>query len=572
MELFANHLNDVLVLAIFAVSFNLLSGYAGQFSVAHAAFGAVGGYTLAYVVVNGDGGFVVGTLLGVALATVSGVVVGLSVIRLTSEWLMLLTFGVLMVVVSVASTSTELGGTYGIQGVSDLELFGYALDRPTKVLPVFLVLTAVVFAVCHRFGESPYGRVLRAIRDDEVATRALGKNVTTYKLTTFAITSGMAGLGGVLMVVQTTLASPATFNLALAVLIVSAVVIGGSGNLVGSLLGAALIVLLTPFLDDVVKINPGTAPLWQLVVYGTMLIAVLFWRPQGVLPEGARLRGRRRSAPEHDLGRSGSTTAGPRRAVAPDSSSGPLLQVAGLSKRFGGVVAADDLEFTLERGAISALVGPNGAGKTTLFNLLTGAIRPDRGSIALNGREIVGLGPDRIARLGMVRTFQDVRVFPRLSVLDNVVLATPGHDGERAGSLLARPRRVRAHERSARALAYGWLEVVGLEGHAADRVGDLPFGEQKLVALARALATEADVLLLDEPASGIDARWLDPIINMVRDARDAGRTICIVEHNLEVVERIADDIAFMELGRITARGTFSELIAEPRLAEAYFGT
>ena len=249
-----------------------------------------------------------------------------------------------------------------------------------------------------------------------------------------------------------------------------------------------------------------------------------------------------------------------------------VLEVAGLSKRFGGIIAADDLTFTLRQGAIVALVGPNGAGKTTVFNLLTGFIPPDTGSVRLRGVELVGSPPDEVARMGMVRSFQDVRLFQRLSCLTNVAMAVPGQPGERVPSLLIRPGPVRRFEAEALEKARGWLEFVGMPEFADIPAGALSYGQTKLVSLARVLATEAEVILLDEPASGIDDVWVDTMLGLIESLRDKGRTICIVEHNLHVVGRLADHTYFMELGRITAEGTIGELTGSERLAEAYFGT
>jgi branched-chain amino acid transport system permease protein len=574
MEVVAGYINEILTLAIFAVSFNLLAGYSGQLSVAHPAFGAIAGYTLAYLFLTDDLSFALGAGLGIAFATAGGLLVGAVVMRLSSEWLMLLTFAVQVTVISLVTTSADLGGTYGLQGVTGLTVLGLDLGEPSTALPVFAFLALVVYALCHRVGESPYGRVLRGIREDEVATRALGKNVSVYKLTVFALTAGMAGVGGVLVVVQNTVASPATFSVALAVLIVSAVVVGGMGNLPGSVFASALIVLSTPFLEDVVQLDPTTASLWRFVVYGILLVAVLFWRPQGLLPRGLGRRARRtaegEATPPRPAPRSESSNSSSPRPLAADSE--PVLEVRGLDKRFGGILAADQVDFTLRRGTITALVGPNGAGKTTLFNLLTGVIPPDRGVVRLNGRNVVGMTPDRIARLGMVRSFQDVRVFLRLTAVENVMLAISGQAGERIGPLLTQPLRVVRNERETRERAMGWLGSIGLEHLADVPTADLAFGQQKLLALVRALATETDVLLLDEPASAVDADWLEPIVDLIQRCREGGRTICIVEHNLQVVERVADSVTFMELGRITAEGAFADLTAEPRLAEAYFGT
>ena len=248
-----------------------------------------------------------------------------------------------------------------------------------------------------------------------------------------------------------------------------------------------------------------------------------------------------------------------------------IVDVRGLEKAFGGIRAVDGLTMTLTKGRITALVGPNGAGKTTVFNLITGTLPLDAGSVSLFGEDITGLRPDQVTKRGMVRSFQDVRIFPKLSVLDNVLLGVPNQSGEQLRNLFFRPGRVRADEKSARQRAMEWLDFIHMTDLADVRAGTLGFGQQKLLALARLLATQAEVLLLDEPASGIDYQWLDEVLAITQRLRDQGRTICVVEHNLEVVGRLADHVYFMELGRVTAEGSFSDMISDPRLAEVYFG-
>ena len=256
----------------------------------------------------------------------------------------------------------------------------------------------------------------------------------------------------------------------------------------------------------------------------------------------------------------------------------------GLSKSFGGIVACRDLDLDLQRGRIAALVGPNGAGKTKVFNLLTGALRADRGSVRLNGEDVRGLAPDAIARKGMVRSFQNVRLFARMTALENVMLGVREASGEwwrwpsgtRGGENLADlfllPGVAARVERETRDRALEWLRLVGLSDVADTPAGALAFGQQKLVSFARLLGTDADVLLLDEPASGVDSRWVDSILQLVVTMRGLGKTVCIVEHSLHVVEQLADTVFFMELGHITAQGSIGELTSNPRLAEVYFGT
>jgi branched-chain amino acid transport system permease protein len=244
----------------------------------------------------------------------------------------------------------------------------------------------------------------------------------------------------------------------------------------------------------------------------------------------------------------------------------------GLGKHFGGIRAAEDLSLALPRGQVTALVGPNGAGKTTVFNLLTGFLPPETGTVSLGERDVTGLAPWRAVRAGLARSFQDVRLFERMTVLDNVLVAIPGQPGERLGPLFLAPGRVRRAEHANRARALRYLAFVGLADRAFDVAGALSFGEQKLVALARLLATEADVLLLDEPASGVDPQWVGRILELIRQCARAGLTVCLVEHNLEAVTAVADHAYFMEAGRIIAEGRPEALMADTRLAEIYFGT
>lgn len=587
MQLYLNYGSQILIFVIFASSLNLLSGYTGIFSVAHAAFGAVGGYTVAYLWINHQTPLLVALVVGLAFAAALGASVALPAVRLAAEWLMLLTLALHVITVSLLGAVPELGGAYGLQNVAGLDVLGHELDDPGDVFALCLVATFLVLAICFRLGQSPYGRVLRAIREDEIATASLGKPVARFKLAIFTLTAVMAALAGALLVIQNSVASPGTFQFSLVTTIVAVVIIGGSGNLAGSVLGAVVVVLLNPALENLLHLDPHRASLWREIIFGALLILVMFVRPRGLLPEESaytkrlvRTLGsafRRRSTPESSLALAarGSVptrlASSRRRNVSIDEGRGMTLEVRGLSKRFGGIVAAHALDLELRPGTITGLVGPNGAGKTTLFNLLTGSIPPDAGTVLLDGQEITSFPPDRVARLGMVRSFQDVRVFPRLTALQNVALAIPRQPGELATRLFLTPVATSRSERGAQAQAAEWLQFVGLEDAAQAPASSLAFGEQKLLALARALATGARVLLLDEPAAGMDVQWVDRTLALIARVREEGKTVCIVEHNLHVVSRLADRVYFMEVGQITAEGTFEELTKDRRLADAYFG-
>jgi branched-chain amino acid transport system permease protein len=591
VSLWINYVDQIFLYAALALSLNLLLGYAGQVSVAHAAFGAIGGYTMAYTTQAHGWNFLLGTLLGMVLAFVIGTLVALPALKLTVEYLILLTLAVSSVILGLLIAIPEMGGTYGLINLPAASLFGWHLQRPEDwLLPSFLAM-GIVYAIARRIGESPVGRVLKGIREDPVATEALGKNVFGYKVFVFGLTSSLAAFAGAMLAAWLRLSTPGVFGFAFSLTVFAIVIFGGMANLNGTILGAAVVVLLDPVLRNAVRLQPARSSLVQLIVYGVALAVLMRVRPQGALPEGFSLyrwiRGERgagsriemdhdwvpqtvRNVAEHTDAELPVAEENRRERAWHDAP--VVLQTAGVSKRFGGIVAASELAIELRRGTITALVGPNGAGKTTVFNLLTGAIPPDSGSIKLNGDELVGLNPDTVARKGMVRSFQDVRLFNRLSCLQNVMMAVQGQPGENFGTLAVANGKVKRAEAETREKAMGWLGFVGMAEFADVPASALSYGQTKLISLARVLATEADVLLLDEPASGIDTKWVDTMLELIEQVRDQGRTVCVVEHNLHVVGRLADHTYFMELGQITAQGTIAELTNDRRLSEVYFGT
>src|ERR1700733_9328160 len=596
MDYWWDILNLVLIFSVFAISLNLLVGYTGQVSIAHAAFGAIGGYTAAYLSAQIGLPFWPALVAGALGAGFAGVLMSLPALRLSPEYLVLLTIAVSSIVLAVVGAVPELGGAYGMISSKPANLSplpGGDLIFPHQWVMPLLAFAAFTYLVCYRMGESAFGRVLRAIRDDETAARALGSNVFAFKVVVFGITSAFAGLAGVLLFYYNQIASTSVYGLDVSLKIFAMTIFGGLGNFTGSILGAAVVQLLQPMLERIVRIDPGQAFLIQLVVYGLGLTVLVRVRPQGLLPEGfSLLRALRpaktRLASQPSAKPISSTVAAKPAPCAQTAGaaaqSSVILEVRDLSKRFGGIAACRELNLDLQRGKIAALVGPNGAGKTTVFNLLTGALRADGGSIRLQGENVRGLAPDMIARKGMVRSFQNVRVFARMTALENVMLGirelstdwwcwpNGTRGGENLADLLLLPHMTGRVERHTHERAMEWLRLVGLANVAQTPAGALSFGQQKLVSFARLLGTDADVLLLDEPASGIDSKWVDQILELVAHMRELGKTICIVEHSIHVVERLADTVFFMELGRITGQGTIGELTSDPRRAEVYFGT
>jgi branched-chain amino acid transport system permease protein len=430
---------------------------------------------------------------------------------------------------------------------------------------VFLALLIVVVVVARLLGYSPYGRLLRGIRESESAVQSVGKPVIVPKLLIFSVACGVAGSVGVIQAYYFQTVAPASFNVDLSIAIVAAVVLGGAGNIWGALLGAVILGGLSPVLRNFVSDQNATQ--WQAIIFGVALLVIIALRPSGIIPESTKRRRSRVPVQADDASLRSSE-----RGQAAIAEGKPVLVVQGISRSFGGLRAVDDVSFELNPGTITALIGPNGAGKTTIFNLITRTLIPDSGRVWLHGEDISALSPRAIANAGMVRSFQDVRLCQKLSALDNVALAVPDQPGEWAWPLVLRPRASARRERQVRSLAMGCLQLVGLQGQADQVVSSMSFGDQKLVAIARLIATQGDVLLLDEPTSGVDAGAVEGVIEVIMKIRDLGKTICLVEHSVHFVDKLADRVIFLDQGKVTAEGTLVELTSQPELAALYFGT
>lgn len=591
----------ILIYIALGASLNLLMGYAGQFSMAQAVFYGIGAYSAGLLAVNLGFSPVLSIVGAVVVACISAGILALPAAkRVSGEYLILLTLAFQVVVNQLMNSMRDLtGGPYGFT-VPWLTAFGRDFITPVEYLPLMAAGCLIVLLVTWGIGEAPFGRMLKGIREDETAVRALGKNTTLAKLLVFGITAGLAGFIGGLSAYYYQFIAPGTYSLDLSIFIVSIIVLGGIGNLTGTVVGAIILGGLRPFLQNIDFIGDENSYPWQAIIYGVALILLMMFRPEGLLPEGTgigalrRRLGNRSSAPRAEtpatLGviAANGNVAAPlpdRPNVAPPNAGGAdvdpagspapgvaIVRVEDLAKHFGGIYAVNGVNLVLRENQITALIGPNGAGKTTIFNLITGVLPPDRGRVSLRGRDITGKPPSEVANLGMARSFQDIRLFRRLTALENVAMAVPYQPGENVASLAVRPFRSRRAEKATRAKAMGYLELVDMAGAADTIVANLGYGEQKVVAIARLLATEAPVLLLDEPTSGIDPAALDDMIALVLRLKALGRTICVVEHSLHVVEKLADHVVFLEDGRVAAEGTIDELTSQERLVEVYFGT
>jgi branched-chain amino acid transport system permease protein len=573
MAFYVDIVNSALIVAVLGFSLNLLIGYTGLLSMAQGAMYGVGAYATAIAATAGGLSFPLTVLLSVAVAALGYTLIAWPALRVTGEYLILLTLAIQFVLIGVYTSWTPVtGGTGGITGIPRPTWFaGSGFPSPTDLLPFVLVIFAIGLGLALWIGHSPFGRTLRAVRENDSAAESIGKHVTYYKIMVFLLAGVLAGLAGAAYAHYLAFISPISFSLDQSIFLIAVIVLGGAGNVLGTVLGSFILVGV-PQLLLLFELDNQIAGLAQRFAYGLLLVLFMIYRPQGLIPEHLRIPVPWRRAPAPPPGATAAPArVRPRTAPEEDEGQAPVVVATDLHKSFGGVRPADGLSMALPRGEITALVGPNGAGKTTLFNLLTGAIPLDAGRVELHGRDVTGLPAWRRSGLGMARTFQDVRVFGGLRVLDNVAAAVPDQPGDRVSSLFGRPMATWRARAGTTEKAMAYLDFVGLADRAEHLASSLAFAEQKLLGLARLLATEADVLLLDEPASGVDRHWVDTILHLVRELASGGRTVCVVEHNLEIVRALASHAYFMDAGKIVAEGSPDELMADAHLASIYFG-
>jgi branched-chain amino acid transport system permease protein len=441
-------------------------------------------------------------------------------------------------------------------GTSNGYQFGFAIGG--------LILAVAVFWFVRRITESPYGRTLRAMRDNDKVADSLGKNLVALRTGVLVTGGAIAGLSGAILVSFIGVWDPAAWSYAETIVLFTAIIVGGAGNHLGALLGAVLVPVgfeeITRFIsNNNPTLPPNLLPSLQWVAIG-LLIAIFLWlRPQGVLPE------RRRVIPPP--GTEPTATQRTRSRAAPVGSE--VLGANGVSKDFGGVQAVAGVSLSVTRGTLTGLIGPNGAGKSTLLSLLAGTEKVSAGRVSYMGNDITALPAYRRARVGLVRTFQLASEFKRLTVVENLLSALPGNRGDSFLGALAGRWYWRRDEANAVARAYQLIESFGLGDKANEYAGNLSGGQRRLVEIMRALMTEPDVLLLDEPMAGVHPDLARRIGEALQELCRQGMTILMVEHELAIVDELCDPVIVMAEGQVLAQGTMAELRDRREVVEAY---
>ncbi|MCJ2142298.1 ABC transporter permease subunit [Methylobacterium sp. E-066] len=542
-----NILMQAATYAIAVIGLTVVLGLCGQINLAQAAFFGIGAYAVGLGTVDHGLNFWLCLPIGLALAVVLGAILGASTLRLGGHYLAMVTISFQQILTLVLTNWIPV--THGPDGVPNIRRPALFADGQSYLALCVLVL-AVVGWLVWQLPRTRLGRAMRAVRDNELAAGVSGIDVYRTKVAAFAIGALLAGLGGGLFAGSFTYISPDQFSFAESIVFLTMALLGGVGSPVGAVIGTGLLILIPEWLRFLKEI-PGL----YLAIYGLAVILIVVFMPDGIWgflgDQVRRLRPAKPMpppAPELTLSQERDASA-------------TLLTVSGLSKHFGGLKAVDAIDFTVTRGGIHALIGPNGSGKTTTLNVLSGLYTPTGGTLRLQDQDITGFPPHRRAAVGIGRTFQNIRLFRSMSALENVVIGA-----ERPNNALGARDRPALEARARSALAF-----VGLEARAQEPISGFSYGHQRLIEIARALAGNPTLLLLDEPAAGLNSSEKNALTVLLRRMAAKGLTILIIDHDMTLVSDVASHITVLNFGRRIADGVTASVLREPAVIEAYLG-
>lgn len=560
-------LNDIGIGALVALGLVMLTGVGGATSFGQAAFVGIAAYATAWLTsVQGLSPWI-GLLFALLLTGVAAFLIGALTLRLGGHFLPLSTIAWGLSIALLFGNVEALGRHTGLSNIPAIGVFGFSLADPRAVFYLIWALVGASVLFCHNVLQSRAGRAIRSLRGGAVLLASVGADAFRVRLTLFVLAALLAGVAGWLYAHANRFVSPSPFDVRASIEYLLMAVAGGVGQLTGALVGAAAVLVMKNGVQDVLPLVTARGGQFEAVVFAVLFILLLHYARGGLMGLVTRwTRARFAALPETTPAASAEPL--PHRALPTRGET--LLAVRNAVKRFGGLVAVNDVSFEVRAGEIVGLIGPNGAGKSTMFNLLTGTAPMTGGTVEFLGQDVSGLAQRAIAQRGMARTFQHVKLRPHMSLLDNVALGA--HGRTRAGVLAAGLRLDRREEAQIMTEARRQLARIGLADRAHERAGSLPLGTQRLLEIARALAADPVLLVLDEPAAGLRRKEKQALGDLLRKLRDEGVTILIVEHDMEFVMKLVDRLVVMTFGSKLVEGSPAAVRADPRVQAAYLGS
>ena len=562
-DFWITQLNYIALYSLVGMGLVLLTGVAGLTSFGQAAFVGIGAYSTAWLTLNTGLSPWLTLFIGLAITGVSALIVAGITLRMSGHYLPLATIAWGLSLYYLMGNVDALGKYDGLLGIQTLSLFGIELGQGRGFfLFAWSVVVMAAMAILHLLDSRP-GRAMRSLRTGTQMAEAMGVNTLRYKIIIFVIAALLASVSGWLFAHFQRSVNPSPFGLKMGIEYLFMTVVGGVGYVWGAITGALLTKLLEDQLQVLLPMLIGTSGSYETIVFGIVLVLTLKFLPNGLW-----------SLVEHKLPR-------PQRlmdwanapALSERSKPAPgelVLDVQAIRKQFGGLVAVNDIGFQIQAGQIVGLIGPNGAGKSTTFNLITGVLSLTSGKVVFRGEDISGQRSREIASRGMSRTFQHVKMIPDMTVLENVALGA--HLRGRKDVVSAMARLNRDEERQLLREAQGQLERIGMGAHLHEQAGNLAMGPQRLMEIARALCSDPALLLLDEPAAGLRHKEKQALADVLRQLRNEGMSILLVEHDMDLVMDVCDHLVVMEFGTLLTQGTPLEIQQSPAVRAAYLGT
>jgi len=552
--------------SIVALGLVLLTGVAGLTSFGQAAFVGIGAYTTAYLTTQYALSPWIGLAAGIAITGVSALLIGAVTMRISGHYLPLSTIAWGLSLYYLFGNLEALGKHDGLGGIPSIALGGFEFSNGPSMYVLIWIVAILALLSVQNFLNSRAGRAVRALKFGQVMPEAMGVDTARMKIVIFVYAAILAGISGWLYAHLQHAVNPTPFGLKYGIDYLLMVVVGGAGYVWGALLGAGLITLLGNFLQEWLPGVLGTGGNFEAIVFGIALVIFLQYANEGLWPFIQARLGNRSPVRAPDDAPSLAQSAKPAAGEV-------ILEVEAARKQFGGLVAVNDVSFSVKAGEVVGLIGPNGAGKSTTFNLVTGVLSITSGRVDYRGKSIAGLSSRDIASRGIARTFQHVRLVPGMTVLENAAMGAfrRGDFAPQGGILAGILRANRKEEAKILAEARRQLERVGLGDMLYRQAGSLALGQQRILEIARALCCDPALLLLDEPAAGLRLKEKQALSALLARLRGEGMAVLLVEHDMDFVMQLTDHIVVMEFGTKIAEGTPAQIQVHPAVLEAYLG-